>query len=55
MISKTIRTNTLNETYDRILAKTNVEVFLVYIDLRRNLLKKTEIYWQIVEDIRDVG
>lgn len=53
MISKTIRTKTLNDTYDRILAKTNVEVFSIYMDLRRDLFDKTEIYMQIVEDIRD--
>ena len=55
MISTTIRTKPHNNTYDRILAKTNVEVFSVYVDLRRDLFDKTEIYWQIVEDIRDVG
>jgi hypothetical protein len=55
MISTTIRTKAYNDTYDEILAKSNVEVFLVYIDLRRDLFDKTEIYWQIFEDIRDVG
>ena len=54
MISTTIRTNTLNDTYDRILAKTNIEVFSIYTDLRRGLFDKTEIFWQVVEDICDV-
>jgi hypothetical protein len=53
MISTMIRTKTFDDTYDRILAKSNVEVFSVYTGLRRSLFKKTEIYWQIVEDIRD--
>jgi hypothetical protein len=55
MISTMIRTKAFNDTYDRILAKSNVNVFSIFADIRCDLFDKTEIYWQLVEDIRDVG